>query len=343
MLTESPAMIAVVDITPAEVMPATRRIQRLRRLAQGSFFFVFLLAPVLNIFRYDMPSHGFIVFGLPWTLGIDDFVAHRISSARLGTNLLLHGVLPIALFIAAVIWISWRYGRVYCGWLCPHFSVVETINQTMRRAIGRQSIWEKNSQPEKNPDGTVTRRDALWWLAIMPLAIFFAFLWVITFLTYVWPPLQVWPDLIAGTLPRFQRIILIAGTTVFSMEFLFARHLFCRFACAAGLFQSLAWMGNRRAMVVGYQRGRAPECAGCESECDNACPMRLKPRNVKRMMFSCVQCGQCLNACANVQKDHPDGALLTWVHEDRADDEAAFNTRAAKHRAHEMPVDARGV
>src|SRR5690606_19561708 len=160
--------------------------------------------------------------------------------------------LPIISFIALVIWISWRYGRVYCGWLCPHFSVVETINQTMRRAIGRQSIWEKHPQPEKNPDGTVVERDALWWLAVVPLAIGFAFLWVITFVTYVWPPLQVWPDLFNGTLPRFQRIMLIAGTIVFSLEFLFARHLFCRFACAAGLFQSLAWMGNRKAMVVGY-------------------------------------------------------------------------------------------
>jgi ferredoxin-type protein NapH len=25
--------------------------------------------------------------------------------------------------------------------------------------------------------------------------------------------------------------------------------------------------------------------------------MRLHPRNIKRMMFSCVQCGQCLSAC----------------------------------------------
>ena len=33
------------------------------------------------------------------------------------------------------------------------------------------------------------------------------------------------------------------------------------------------------------------------SACDNACPMRLNPRNIKRMMFSCVQCGQCLTRC----------------------------------------------
>jgi polyferredoxin len=318
------------DLPPFAPPPSTVKVQRLRRLTQAGFFLVFVFAPLLNLFRFDLAAGHFIVLGMPWTLGIDDFTAHRISGAHLALNLLLRGALPIVLGVLAVLYLSWRYGRIYCGWLCPHFSVVETINQTMRRAIGRQSVWEKQPQPARNPDGTVTERDAIWWLAVLPLAVGFAFLWVISFMSYVWAPWPIWHGLVHGGLPRFQQIILTVGTLAFSMEFLFARHLFCRFACAAGLFQSLAWMGNRQAMVVGFERGRAPECAGCESECDNACPMRLKPRNVKRMMFSCVQCGQCLNACAHVHKDNPEGPLLHWVHEDRAGDEASFNTRTAK-------------
>ena len=43
--------------------------------------------------------------------------------------------------------------------------------------------------------------------------------------------------------------------------------------------------------------------------------MRLKPRSIKRMMFSCTQCGQCVSACSDVQKDNPQGALLKWVDE----------------------------
>lgn len=311
----------------------TRRIQRLRTLAQTGFFAFFLLAPALDIFRYDVPANHFIVLGMPWTLGIDAFMAGEISSTQLAINFLLRGVLPIASVAIAFLYVAWRFGRVYCGWLCPHFSIVESLNQTMRRAIGRQSIWDRHPQPERNPDGSVTRRDAIWWLVLLPVALFFAFLWTISILTYLWPPAQVWPDLFAGTLPRFQAIFLVVGTVAFSLEFLFARHLFCRFACAAGFFQSVAWMGNKHAMVVGYDRGRAPECAGCESACDNACPMRLPPRNVKRMMFSCVQCGQCLDVCAHVKNEAPAGPLLGWVHEETAGNEAAFNTRAAKMAA----------
>jgi hypothetical protein len=38
----------------------------------------------------------------------------------------------------------------------------------------------------------------------------------------------------------------VCATTVLSLEFLFARHLFCRFGCAIGIFQSFAWMTNKR-------------------------------------------------------------------------------------------------
>ena len=108
-------------------------------------------------------------------------------------------------------------------------------------------------------------------------------------------------------------------------EFLFARHLFCRYACAVGMFQSLAWMGNRTAMVVGFERDRAADCASCYSACDHVCPMRLKPRNIKRTMFTCTQCAQCVSACETTQADNPNGPLLQWVSGEAArHNEAAF-------------------
>ncbi|HET7775290.1 MAG TPA: 4Fe-4S binding protein, partial [Azospira sp.] len=121
-----------------------------------------------------------------------------------------------------------------------------------------------------------------------------------------------------------------AATTAISIEFLFARHLFCRYACAVGLFQSLAWMGNKDAMVVGFARQRGAECADClpdkQSACDAVCPMRLKPRTLKRMMFTCTQCGQCLEACAQTQSANPQGPLLQWVEKEAArQNEAGFS------------------
>ena len=94
-------------------------------------------------------------------------------------------------------------------------------------------------------------------------------------------------------------------------------------------------MGNRGAMVIGFRRQDASDCARCHtnnldnggpgySACEGVCPMRLKPRSTKNAMFTCTQCGQCISACDTVQRDVPKGSLLTWV-----ENEAAKQNEAA--------------
>jgi polyferredoxin len=192
---------------------------------------------------------------------------------------------------------------VYCGWLCPHFSVVETINNLMRRAFGKPTLWERASGA----------RDLRLTPVVLVAVFGFAFLWALTLLTYLLPPREIYHNLLSASLTRNQAIFLTAATAVFTLEFLLARHLFCRFGCAVGVFQSFVWMANKRALVVGFERDRAVACVACEATCDVACPMRLKPRTIKRMKFACTQCGQCLNACETAQRDNPQGSLLRWV------------------------------
>ncbi|WP_136413224.1 4Fe-4S binding protein [Herbaspirillum sp. ST 5-3] len=306
------------------------RVQRWRQLTQTAFFLLFIFSPVFDIFRLDLNVKHFIFFGLDWTLGLDDFLAGRASATQASLNIVLRGFLPLVGIGGTLIYVSWKWGRLYCGWLCPHFSVVETINQTLRRAIGKQSLWDKKRLPARNPNGTQTPHDAIWWFAVIPLVICCAMLWAVVLLTYLLPPAEIYGNIWHGTLTRNQTIFLTAGSIAFFIEFMFARHLFCRYACAIGFFQSLAWMANDKAMVVGFKRERAKDCSTCFSACDHVCPMRLNPRNVKRMMFACVQCGQCVDACEQTQEDNPNGQLLNWVHDLRAESEAAFNVSAAR-------------
>jgi polyferredoxin len=81
-------------------------------------------------------------------------------------------------------------------------------------------------------------------------------------------------------------------------------------------------MANPRGLVIAFDRPRARDCKTCGSAapvptsgsaCDNACPMRLNPRNIKRMMFSCVQCGQCLQACDQSQTAQARTPVLVWA------------------------------
>ena len=306
-------------------MPVSAASGNRRRLWQVGFFLLFALAPVFDIFRFDLSAGHAWLLGMPWRLGIDDFLAGRIGPAEAGLNILLRLFLPLLAGAAAFLYCAWRWGRLYCGWLCPHFSAVETINRLMRRASGRQSLWDRQPIPPRNPDGSPQPSHAAWWLPTLVFALLFASLWAVVLLTYLLPPAEVYGRLWHLNPTRNQGLFLTAATTVLTLEFLFARHLFCRFGCAVGLFQSLAWMSNRGALVVGFERERAADCAACYeaggpgyAACEGVCPMRLRPRTQKHKMFACTQCTQCIDACASVQQGKGQVQLLRWVDKDAA-------------------------
>ncbi|MGD8874267.1 MAG: 4Fe-4S binding protein [Gammaproteobacteria bacterium] len=292
--------------------------QHLRGWFQAGFFLLFVLAPPLDIFRFDLTQNHFILFGMPWTLGLDAFINGEIGPAQAALNVVLRGFLPLLLIGGTLLWTAWRYGRLYCGWLCPHFSVVERINNFMRRASGKPSLWEAEPLPARQPDGSLLPRNPRYWLVTVLAAAGFALLWAVVLLTYLLPPAEIYHNLVNASLTPNQLRFIGIASLLLCIDFLFARHLFCRFGCAVGLFQSLAWMANPRAMVVGFDKRRASACQSCNNACDHACPMRLKPRTIKRRMFTCTECAQCISACDQVQQGKPGGGLLHWVEGERA-------------------------
>jgi ferredoxin-type protein NapH len=201
------------------------------------------------------------------------------------------------------VFIAVGYARIF---------VVETLNQLLRRAIAKHSIWDGKTLPDHDKGAMPVQSNKRWLLVFLPLALAFSFTWATVLLTYLLPPMEIYSNLWQGSLTRNQMLFIGVGTILFFLEFTLARHLFCRFGCAVGLFQSLAWMANRKAMVVSFDRARASACQDCTNACDNACPMRLKPRTIKRHMFSCTQCARCMTACRDSQIDSPQGSLLGW-------------------------------
>ncbi|EHR69559.1 polyferredoxin [Burkholderiales bacterium JOSHI_001] len=286
-------------------------LQRRRRRFQFGFFALFLLAPALNLLRFDLHEAQLWFLGQRWSLGIDAFRAGQATATQAALSILLRGFLPAIVFIVAFLAVAYRWGRLYCGWLCPHFSVVEALNSLLHRAIGKFSLWDRRRTERA---GVSPQRR---WAPVFALAcVLMGFVWAITLLTYLLPPVEIWRGLFSATLTPNQTRFLLIAWAVFTLEFAFARHLFCRFGCAVGLFQSLAWMANPKGMVVAFDRLKARDCKSCDqprgSACDSVCPMRLHPRNIKRMMFSCVQCGQCLQACDRSQGTQQREPLLEW-------------------------------
>ncbi|VAW99755.1 Type cbb3 cytochrome oxidase biogenesis protein CcoG, involved in Cu oxidation [hydrothermal vent metagenome] len=285
--------------------------QKIRQYTQTIFFILFIIAPIFNIFRFDLTLGNFILFGYNWTLGLEDVIAGQAPTSDAVFNIIVRAFLPLLVIVLVFGWTSWKYGRFYCGWLCPHFSVVETINALMRVASGKFSIWDKKSNLQK-VDGHVIKIKAYYWILVYAAVVLFALLWAVVFLTYLLPPKEIYFNLVTFNLTRNQILFIGVATLLLSIEFMFARHLFCRFGCAVGVFQSLIWMANKRAIVVSFDRNNALQCQDCFNACDNECPMRLNPRSIKRRMFNCTECGVCLHACAQVQETLNKNPVLRW-------------------------------
>jgi len=282
-----------------------RKLQSFRMLTQTGFFILFCVAPIFDLFRFDLDEGHFYLLTFHWSIGI----GKELPLGQLAVNLLLYGLLPIVLLFAGAFFLFYKYGRLYCGWLCPHFSVVEMINHYLSFAIGKYSVWEKKELPKIRVDGSPRLKSKWWWFVVVPLAVSMAFLWAVVLIGYVIDPFEVYGELFSQELTFPKKAFITTATIVLTLEFLFARHLFCRFGCAFGMFQSLAWMGNRKALSINFDKSRSSQCKICDNYCDHACPMRLKPRGMKRLMFSCTQCTQCLTACDIAQKGNP---VLSW-------------------------------
>ena len=311
-----------------------RTIQRWRRLFQLGFYLLFILAPVFNLFRVDLIADHAWLFGFEWRLGLDGFQGRGANGALAGLNIFLRLIIPVFAMAGLLVFASWKWGRLFCGWLCPHFPMVEWINNLVIRASGKASIWDADALPAIGRDGKRRQTDWRWWLAAILASVGVAFCWAVVLLTYVLPPAEIYGNLLHARLTSNQTVFISIVTTVLALDFLFARHLFCRYLCSVGLFQSLAWMKNPKGLVVGCDRPRAAACSDClpnrESACNAVCPMRLKPRSIKRHMFTCTQCALCLEACADSQQNNPQGPLLHWVAGEAArQNEAGFS---APHR-----------
>jgi len=204
-----------------------RQYQRL--LFRAGFFLLFLLAPPLDIFRLDLTLGHFILFGQNWTLGLEPVMTGDAAAGAGVLNVVLRVFLPITAIIALVAWVSWKYGRIYCGWLCPHFSVVELINRLMQRASGKPSLWERTSLPTVRADGKRQPVDRRYWFLVWLAALGFSFLWALTLLTYLLPPGVIYHNLLHAELTRNQGLFLGVATSLLLIEFMAARHLFCRF------------------------------------------------------------------------------------------------------------------
>jgi cytochrome c oxidase accessory protein FixG len=212
--------------------------------------------------------------------------------------------LTLLLILAAMglFFVTSLYGRIWCGFTCPHTVFVDLFVKVEHFFLGdRNSRLKFYELPNTSEKVKKLLPVHFLWLA---LGFLFAFGWV----SYFYDAFALMRDIINLSVST-NGLIWLLGLTLSTYLFAgFIRQRVCIYMCPYGRFQS-AMLDNDTAIVTynhirGEPRGLDKysdsiygDCIDC-GKCVVVCPMGIDIRD--GLQIECIGCGLCIDACDSV-------------------------------------------
>jgi cytochrome c oxidase accessory protein FixG len=267
-------MATLKSIQPASaaakaILPGTRY-HRIRKTVQLVCFIAFILLPLFNIIRFDIPHERFYFFGTE--LWISEF-----SIIFLTMMFLMFSIAAVAML----------YGRIYCGYLCPQMIFSEaanTLEAGIKRMVNRRF----------SGFGAIGRRVlsvALFSAALLPAAVFVSFV----FISFFVQPADLFQRLLSLDIRTSGGILGASVTLVTLLDFAFLRQRFCTAICPYGYLQNM--LADKNTLLVHFHDANG-KCIHCD-KCVRACPMGIDIRRSSHQL-ECTHCAECIDACSAI-------------------------------------------
>jgi len=262
-----------------------------RRSIQVIILALLVLIPISGLFRIDPENGALVVLG--WQIWFSDFF-------------LITGLwITIACALVALYSVA---GTVFCGWACPQNTLAEWANHMTHKLLGKRA---EVSLTGEAPTVAAAKNRILNWtllgLSFLGAAMFFALLPLL----YFYPPDVIWSFLIFRTDPRLAgslHWIYSIWVLMILLDIAILRHFWCRFACVYKVWQHS--FKTKETLHVLYDANRSAECEKC-NYCVTACFIELDPRKTE-MYDSCINCGDCIDACNRLHAKKGGVGLLTF-------------------------------
>ena len=276
------------------VEPAKRgaRFHWRRRLTQFLFIAIAIIIPVSGLLRIDLVTGAFVV--LDRQIWWADFF-------------LIFGLWM--LLASGMVMLYSTVGTAFCGWACPQNTLSEMANEWTYRLLGKRADMSVAGEKMKV---AVSKDRFLNWLLLGLILVAMSMLLALIPLFYFYPPDVIWSfmtfqddERLAASLHYIYFICML----VVLVDVSFIRHFWCRFMCIYRVWQH--GFKTHQTLKLAYDATRSEQCAKC-NYCSTVCFIGLDPRNTD-MYDSCINCGECIDACNNLQAKKGEVGLLSFA------------------------------
>jgi polyferredoxin len=262
--------------------PLEKRHRPFRKKVHLACFLVFLLLPLTDLMRIDIPRQRFYFAGSE--LYVSEF------------SIIFFSMMFLMFLVAGM---AILYGRIYCGYMCPQM-IFSEWSQGVER-------WAERSVrallPKAGQRLRVWAGRYLFYAVLGAASVFLAFV----FTSYFVAPRDLLHRLLALDV-RTAGGITGASVTFFTfLDFTLVRQKFCTTICPYGYLQGL--LQDRHSLLVAYQDPEGA-CIDCR-KCVRCCEMGIDIRKGAFQM-ECIHCGDCVDACEDVLRRFGHGGLIHY-------------------------------
>jgi polyferredoxin len=276
-------------VTTAPSRPA--RFHWRRRLVQVLTLLIAVLIPVSGLLRIDPVAGAFVVLDrqIWWA---DFFLVFGLWLSLASSLVLMYSLV----------------GTAFCGWACPQNSLSELANLWTYKLLGKRadvSIAGEKMQV------AASKNKLLNWLLLGLMLVAASMVMALIPLFYFYAPDIVWSFItfrddarLASSLHFIYAIFVL----VILVDITFIRHFWCRFMCIYKVWQH--GFKTKNTLHIAYDEARSAYCERC-NYCNTVCFLGLDPRRTD-LYDSCINCGECVDACNKLQAKKGEAGLLRF-------------------------------
>ncbi|WP_455199594.1 4Fe-4S binding protein [Kaarinaea lacus] len=262
-----------------------------RRLTQTLFILLLIAIPISGLLRIDPVAGAFVVLDrqIWWA---DFFLVFGLWLLLASGLVLLYSTV----------------GTAFCGWACPQNSLSELANKWTYKLLGKRADVSVAGEKMKV---AASKNRFINWMLLGLILVSASMAVALIPLFYFYPPEVIWSfvtfqydEQLASSL----HYIYLVFVLVILVDAAFIRHFWCRFMCVYKVWQH--GFKTHQTLQVTYDQSRSDSCEKC-NYCNTVCFLGIDPRNTD-MYDSCINCGDCIDACNRLQSKNNQSGLLSF-------------------------------